>query len=138
MKYIIAQCTMRCSIDQIRITAVDAIRWIDKAWKTVTDITIRNAFRVAGFFHISLDQHTTNDDAISADDHDHQNTIEELDDLLCHFRMNVDRMSLVELVNIHSDIPTLNEWNDNNDQLIDTVNADSPKDVNRRDTSKTT
>ena len=82
VKHIIAQCTMANSIDQITVTALDAIRWIDEAWNTVTSNTIRNCFRVAGFCSISSDQQTSNNDIVLIDEDENQNSIKHLDDLL--------------------------------------------------------
>ncbi|CAF1162447.1 unnamed protein product [Rotaria magnacalcarata] len=39
--------------DQISITVLDAIKWIDLSWENVTENTIRNGFRAAGFIHSS-------------------------------------------------------------------------------------
>ncbi|CAF4636263.1 unnamed protein product, partial [Rotaria magnacalcarata] len=49
VKHIIAQCTLAQTADQISITVLDAIKWIDLSWKSVTENTIKNCFRAAGF-----------------------------------------------------------------------------------------
>ncbi|CAM4811672.1 unnamed protein product [Rotaria magnacalcarata] len=53
VKHIIAQCTLAQTADQISITVLDAIKWIDLSWENVTENTIRNGFRAAGFIHSS-------------------------------------------------------------------------------------
>jgi hypothetical protein len=37
------------SADDISITALHAVRWIDGAWKALTETTIQNIFKAAGF-----------------------------------------------------------------------------------------
>jgi transcriptional regulator with XRE-family HTH domain len=125
VKHIIAQCTMAHSIDQINVTALDAIRWIDEAWKTVTSTTIRNGFSSAGFCSIPSNQHTSDHDIVLTNEDEHQSSIKNLDDLLSHLGMDGNRMSAIELINIDSNIPVFNEWNDNNDLHYEIVNIDS-------------
>ena len=129
VKHIIAQCTIAHSIDQITVTALDAIRWIDDAWNTVTSNTIRNAFRTAGFCPISSDQQNSNNDITLVDDDENQNSIKHLDDLLSHLHMDGDRMSAIELINVDSNIPVFNEWNDNSDLLYEIANIDSTENM---------
>ncbi len=49
IQHIIANAATVYSADAVIITALDAICWIDLAWKSVTESTIRNTFRKAGF-----------------------------------------------------------------------------------------
>ena len=49
IQHIIANAATAYSADDVIITALDAICWIDLAWKSVTESTIRNTFRKAGF-----------------------------------------------------------------------------------------
>ncbi|CAF3004935.1 unnamed protein product [Rotaria sp. Silwood2] len=125
VKHIIAQCTMAHRIDQISITALDAIGWISKAWNTVTSTTISNAFRQAGFSSISSKNHNVSNDIMLIDDNEDQNPIKQLDDRLVHLQIGGNRMSASELVNIDSNIPVFNEWNDNSDLLIEITNHDT-------------
>ena len=37
------------TIDDVNITTLDAVYWIQAAWKMVTSTTIKNKFRSAGF-----------------------------------------------------------------------------------------
>ena len=115
---------MAYSIDQISITALDAIQWIDEAWRTVTSNAIRNGFSSAGFCSISSNQHTPDDDIMLTDEDEHQDSIKNLDDLLPHLPMNGNRMSAIELINMDSNIPVFNEWNDNSDLHSEIVNID--------------
>ncbi len=49
VKHIIAQCSVAGTVDQISITALDAVNWIDLSWKAVTELTIQNGFRAVDF-----------------------------------------------------------------------------------------
>lgn len=49
IQHILANAATAYSADDVVITALDAICWIDSAWKSVTESTIRNTFRKAGF-----------------------------------------------------------------------------------------
>lgn len=49
VKHVIANATTAMTADDINITALDAVHWIDSAWNTVTETTIRNTFKFAGF-----------------------------------------------------------------------------------------
>ncbi|CAF3372879.1 unnamed protein product [Rotaria socialis] len=59
VKHIIARCTTAQTPDDIKITHLDAIYWIDAAWEAVTHTTIRNTFRVAAFKDKQHDDITT-------------------------------------------------------------------------------
>jgi len=120
---------MAHSIDQITVTALDAIRWIDEAWNTVTKTTICNSFHSAGFSSISSDQHTSNNDVMLTDDDENQDSIKQPDDLLSHLHIGGNQMSAVELINIDSDIPVFNEWNDDSDLLMEVANADTIENI---------
>ena len=54
VKHIIASAGSATTADDITITALDAVYWIDSAWKGVTETTIRNTFRSAGFESSSI------------------------------------------------------------------------------------
>lgn len=49
VKHIIANASTAMTADDVTVTALDAVYWIDSAWQAVTPITIRKTFRVAGF-----------------------------------------------------------------------------------------
>jgi hypothetical protein len=49
VKHIISSCTLALTSDQVVVTTLDAIYWIQAAWNNVSESTIRNTFRTAGF-----------------------------------------------------------------------------------------
>jgi len=49
VKHVIASSTVAMTADDIKVTALDAVHCIDSAWNAVTETTIRNTFRAAGF-----------------------------------------------------------------------------------------
>ncbi|CAF4930887.1 unnamed protein product, partial [Rotaria sp. Silwood2] len=49
VKHIIANATVATTADDISVTALHAVYWIDAAWGAVTEVSIRNTFRSAGF-----------------------------------------------------------------------------------------
>ena len=59
------------------------------------------------------------------DHNEEQDSIKQLDDLLVHLQIGGNRVSASELVNIDSNIPVFNEWNDNSDFLIESTNHDT-------------
>ncbi|CAF4853358.1 unnamed protein product, partial [Rotaria magnacalcarata] len=58
VKHIIAQCTLAQAADQISITVLDAIKWIDLSWEKAAENTIRNGFRAAAHIDIGGPQLT--------------------------------------------------------------------------------
>jgi hypothetical protein len=133
VKHIIAQCTAARTVDQITVTALDAIKWIDLSWKDVTETTIKNTFRAAGFVHSSPTMHlpTTNPDASIKTDPESNNCndpLKQLDSLLAHIRIGGHQLTAAEFVNIDSSIPAFNAWDDD-EHLKDLVqvNEDEEK-----------
>ena len=49
VQHIIASVNHAYSADDVVITALDAICWIDIAWKSITEVTLQNTFRKVGF-----------------------------------------------------------------------------------------
>ena len=49
VKHIIVNATTAMTVDDVNITALDAVYWIQAAWEMVTSTTIKNTFRSAGF-----------------------------------------------------------------------------------------
>lgn len=49
VQHLIANADSAATVDDISITALDAVWWITSAWKAVTETTIQNTFRAAGF-----------------------------------------------------------------------------------------
>ncbi|CAF1616651.1 unnamed protein product [Didymodactylos carnosus] len=117
VKHIIAQCTLAQTAAQISITVLDAIKWIEISWKNVTEKTIKNGFRAAGFTHSSS---TSSSCAIDMDIdveadielNNSDNLLQQLDSLLTHLQIGGPQLTAAEFVNIDSCIPTFNEWDD--------------------------
>ncbi|CAF4510391.1 unnamed protein product [Rotaria sp. Silwood2] len=117
LKHIIAQCTLAQTADQISITVLDAIKWIDLSWKNVTENTIKNGFRAAGFIHsfsTSSSSMVDMDIIVEANIelNNSDNPLQQLDSLLAHIRIGGPQLPAVEFVDIDSCIPTFNEWDD--------------------------
>ena len=117
VKHRIAQCILAQTTDQISITELDAMKWIDLSWKNVTENTIKNCFRVAGFTHSSSTSSLSlvdMDIIVEADRelNNSDNLLQQLDTLLAHLHMNGSQLTAAEFVNIDSSVPTFNEWDD--------------------------
>ncbi|CAF4412570.1 unnamed protein product, partial [Rotaria magnacalcarata] len=96
VKHVISRCTVATSTDEIFITVMDAVYWINDAWKSVTQSTINNAFKVAGFIHTN-NQVTTDDLSILK---------------INHINIGGQRFSANEFIEIDTNIPVFNEWKD--------------------------
>ncbi|CAF1483864.1 unnamed protein product [Rotaria magnacalcarata] len=103
VKHIIISAGVAVTTDDINITALDVVYWIQDACEAVSETTIRNTFKSAGFEKLpvidgidTLRQISITDEIISAKD----KSIEELDG------------------SIDDNAPSLNEWNDSNDKLL--------------------
>lgn len=115
VKHIIANATAATSADDISITALDAVHWISSAWNTVTEQTIRNTFRSAGFEKGSL----VNDGDSSVNSVSVDNTaIQELDRVLKHVSIGGASMSAYDYVIIDDEVPSFNEGDEAVDKLI--------------------
>ena len=85
VKHIIVNATTAMTVDDVNITALDAVYWIQTAWEMVTSTTIKNTFRSAGFekpnvvdgLNVVQISSIINEDTSAAD-----KSIEELDRLL--------------------------------------------------------
>ena len=104
--------------------ALHAIRRIDETRNKATDTTLRNCFHAVGFSRTLSDQQTFQSEAVSTDDGSNQDPIKHLDDLLSHVRIDSSQRSATEVVNIDSNIPAFNEWNNNRDFLVEIVGVD--------------
>ncbi|CAF1297874.1 unnamed protein product [Rotaria magnacalcarata] len=100
VKHVIFRCAVANSSDDIVITALDAAHWTKNAWQAVTQSTICNTFRMAGFVNPNT-----------------QNT------LLTHITIGGLSLTTNEFIEIDSETPVFNEWNDTNDNLM-VVDAD--------------
>lgn len=125
VKHIISSCTMALTPDQVVITALDAVYWIEEAWNNVSRSTIVNTFRTAGFERNET-FNKVHDDAdeirevaigsasISIDD----DPINNLDLLLAHAIGCSERISANEFVKLDEDIPVFDEWNNGKENLL--------------------
>ncbi|CAM4835599.1 unnamed protein product [Rotaria magnacalcarata] len=121
VKHTIANATVAMTADDINVTALDAVYWIDAAWSAVTEVSIRNTFRSAGFeklpiidgvdgFPVNL---SANGD-ISMDN----KPIEELDRVLKHLTIGGKSVSAYDYVIIDDQMPSFNEWDDSTDRVL--------------------
>ncbi|CAF2234405.1 unnamed protein product, partial [Rotaria magnacalcarata] len=116
VKHVISRCTVATSTDEIFITVMDAVYWINDAWKSVTQSTINNAFKVAGFIHTN-NQVTTDDLSILKISNLFFilrliNFTSALSTLLDHINIGGQRFSANEFIEIDTNIPVFNEWKD--------------------------
>ena len=115
VKHRIAQCTLAQTADQISITVLDAMKWIDLSWKNVTENTIKNDFRVVGFTHSSSTSSLSfvdMDIIVEADRelNNSDNLLQQLDTLLAHLHIGGgSQLTAAEFVDIDSSVPKFNE-----------------------------
>lgn len=101
VKHIIASATTAMTADDITVTALDAVHWVDSAWTAVTETTIRNTFRSAGFERSPTVDHL---DVSQIDPIDNSNiqiqdkSIDELDRVLRHLTIGGKSISAYDYV----------------------------------------
>ena len=96
IKHVIANANVAHTADDVSVTALDAVYWIDSAWDAVTEETIQNTFRSAGFKRSTVTtglaqteiEKTNNDPAIPG-----EKFIEELDKVLKYLTIGGKAMS---------------------------------------------
>jgi hypothetical protein len=49
VKHIIVNANAAHTADDVNITALDAVYWINQSWRSITEATILNTFKTAGF-----------------------------------------------------------------------------------------
>ncbi|CAF2010715.1 unnamed protein product [Rotaria magnacalcarata] len=103
--------------DQISITVLDAIKWIDLSWENVTENTIRNGFRAAGFIYPTSTSSSSmmNMDIIIETDiesNNSDNPLQQLELLLAHIDIGGPQLTAAEFLEMDACIPTFNEWDD--------------------------
>ncbi|CAF2983977.1 unnamed protein product [Rotaria sp. Silwood2] len=129
VQHIIANASSAYSVEDIKINALDAIWWIDGAWKSVTEATIQNTFKSAGFktsIPTSNATSTTtpeNENIILVD-----SSLTELGKALQQITIGGDVMSANDFVSIDDDVPTFNIWDDNVEKIL-TSDGFSSEDV---------
>ena len=116
------------SLDQVVITAHDAVYWIDAAWKNVTESTIRNTFRTAGFKHHHLPNAV--EEIIEVIDNE---PIKKLDSLLSHLQINDLQLSATQYVMVDDEIPVFNEWEDNTEIFPATEDTEQDQEQNQNE-----
>ncbi|CAF4098004.1 unnamed protein product [Rotaria magnacalcarata] len=137
VKHIIANATTAMTADDVNITALDAVYWIQSAWEMVTSTTIKNTFKSAGFGKLNVvDEHDlaqvssiANEDTVDSD-----TPIEDLDRLLKLLSIGGKFMSANEYVSFDDDVPSFNEWNDSADKLLVIKGITSDDNDNSEDT----
>ncbi|CAM4823844.1 unnamed protein product [Rotaria magnacalcarata] len=122
VKLVILRCAVANSSDDIVITVLDAAHWTKNAWQAVTQSTICNTFRMAGFVNPNT-QSESSDTMINNSDDDVATAIQDLDTLLTHITIGGLSLTANEFIEIDSETPVFNEWNDINDNLM-VVDAD--------------
>lgn len=132
VKHVISSCTLASSLDQVVITALDAIYWIDAAWKNVTESTVRNTFRTAGFKHYHLSDAVEDAEEEISEVIDNE-PIKKLDILLSHLQINGPQLSATQYMMVDDDIPVFNEWEDNPEILQVTENIEQDQEQNQNE-----
>ncbi|CAF4913662.1 unnamed protein product, partial [Rotaria sp. Silwood1] len=139
VKHIIANANAAHTADDVKITALDAICWIDQSWTSITEATIRNTFKVAGFeMPVVLDDSASVTLKLDTTDVvvNENKCIEDLDQVLKHISIGGTVMSANDFVNIDDGVPVYNEWDDASDKML-TVNGINFEDaVNDEDTTE--
>lgn len=99
VQHIIATAARVHSADDVVITALDAIYWIDSAWKSVSEVTIQNTFRKAGFL-IPIDSSSSIDMPVSLTDDliQERHSLEDLNKVLKHLTIGGHVMSCLQLI----------------------------------------
>ncbi|CAF1535011.1 unnamed protein product [Rotaria sordida] len=124
VKHVISRCALATSPDDIIITSLDAVTWTKNAWESVTQLTIRNTFRMAGFVHPNTqdtisgtidNENDTNEETIIDDI---TTALKDLDTLLAHIHIDGQSLSASEFVEMDLDTPTFNEWNESDNDVI--------------------
>ncbi|CAF1474537.1 unnamed protein product [Rotaria magnacalcarata] len=121
VNHIITSVGVAVTADDINITALDVVYWIQGVCETVSETTIRNTFKSVGFEKISvidgidaLQQISITDEIISAEDR----SIEEMDRVLRHLTISGKPMSGYDIMCTDDNAPSFNEWNGSNGKLL--------------------
>ncbi|CAF4118430.1 unnamed protein product [Rotaria socialis] len=128
VKRIITSAGVVVTADDINITVLDVVYWIQGACEAVSETTIRSTFKSAGFEKLSvidgidaLQQISITDEIISAED----KLIEELDRVLRHLTIGGKPMSGYDIICVINGI--INDDGDSNeDRLNDDVPSEDP------------
>ncbi|CAF3381248.1 unnamed protein product [Rotaria sp. Silwood1] len=137
VQHIIANADVAYTADDIVITALDAICWIDLAWKSITESTIQNTFKRAGFQVPSGEsdsiprETTTGDEIIVAQEQEYLN---DLDKVLQYVNVGGGTMSASDFIGVDNNLSVFNELDNNNENILlvnvvandDTLNDEEP------------
>lgn len=99
VQHIIASADSTHSAEDIVVTALDAVWWIDIAWKSITEITVQNIFKAAGFTSPSLVSSAQSTTTLNNEDvaPEHLSFVE-LDKALKHISIGGDVISASDYV----------------------------------------
>ena len=96
--------------------------WTKNAWESVTQATICNTFRAAGFINskdVDANNNELDDDCNQKSINDDTSTaLKNLDKLLVHIHIGEQGLTANEFVEMDTDIPAFNEWNDFNVDIV--------------------
>lgn len=111
------------TVDDIIITALDAVHWAANAWNNVTGSTISKTFQIAGFVNPNNQPtagvtNNDNDNLTEIISDDALTALQDLDRLLNHVTIGDQRLSANDFIEIDSDIATFNESNDVDENLV--------------------
>ena len=135
VKHIISSCTMAYQPEQVVVTALDAIHWILAAWDDVSESTICNTFRTAGFqrhgsVNMAIDDaqevRKVTIDSVSVNTDD--NLLKNLDFLLVHAIGTDAQISTNEFVKLDDEIPVFDECDNNIDNLLTVEDVQNDQD----------
>ena len=99
IQHIITNAATAFSADEFVITALDAICWIELAWNSVTELTIRNTFIKAGFEILTDSSRSNYPSAPPAEDSIQENeSLAELGKVLKHLTIGGHAMSADDFV----------------------------------------
>ena len=149
VKHVIARSSIAQTSSDITITALDAVCWIDLAWKCITESTIQNTFTAAGFKEKQIEHlpgivtsDTTNGSSstlnhLSTMDFGVNEAVTVLDGLLKHVMISGSTMTAGEYINIDSHVPTFNEWDDGSERLVVVDNITQTNELDDDEEEKT-
>ncbi|CAF4555308.1 unnamed protein product, partial [Rotaria sp. Silwood2] len=131
VQHIITNSNHAYSADDIVVTALDAVCWIDFAWRSITESTLRNTFKAAGFeIPVVLSEPTSSKTTFIDEDVVVQQNVclNELDRVLNHLTIGGKTMSASDFVTVDDNVPVFNEWNDDIEKILsfDGVLAEDP------------
>jgi len=101
VQHLIANASLAHSVEEIVVSALDAIWWIDIAWKSISETTIQNVFKAAGFTTTSCGLNApATTTGTNAGQHvgEEISSLVELDKALKHITIGGDIMSASDFV----------------------------------------